>query len=181
MVKYEITGILPEGSDEKKLTTVIEEHGGKIQNKIDLGIKKFAFPIKKQTSGHYVFVQFEIEKENLAKLENDPKLKKDLIRYLIVGALRDTKELKPVEKAAIKETKTAEPEVKVPEAVKESPPAGGEKPIRQLADVVPAKAVPEAEKPPAKVKKAPTKPKAQAAAKLSPAELDKKLEELVKE
>ncbi|HEY8483737.1 MAG TPA: 30S ribosomal protein S6 [Longimicrobiales bacterium] len=48
------------------------------------GRRQLAYPIRKQTAGHYVVAQFRTDPESLPEFERVLKLDEDLLRYLIV-------------------------------------------------------------------------------------------------
>ena len=48
------------------------------------GKRKFAYPIKKQTEGNYVFEKVQIKQTALKELDANLKLSEDVLRYLFV-------------------------------------------------------------------------------------------------
>lgn len=63
---------------------LITDGGGEITAVVQWGKRQLAYPIDKQTTGHYVVAQFTVEPDRLAELERVLKLQDDLIRYLVV-------------------------------------------------------------------------------------------------
>jgi len=57
---------------------------GEVTAVVQWGKRQLAYPIDKQTTGHYVVAQFTAEPERLAELERVLKLQDDLLRYLVV-------------------------------------------------------------------------------------------------
>jgi len=57
----------------------------------NLGRKKFAYPIKKQSQGYYVSCNFRTDPAGKSGLEQKIKLNPAVLRYLIVLALRAKK------------------------------------------------------------------------------------------
>lgn len=57
---------------------------GEITAVVQWGKRQLAYPIDKQTTGHYVVAQFTAEPDRLAELERVLKLQDDLLRYLVV-------------------------------------------------------------------------------------------------
>jgi small subunit ribosomal protein S6 len=68
---------------EEKVKSWIEAAGGK-PKKIDRrGKRRLAYPIKKQTEGHYVFIQAEMPPQAGVLIERDLRLNEQILRYLI--------------------------------------------------------------------------------------------------
>jgi len=85
MKNYEITFITQEDQKEKPVKTILEGLNGKILNTSSLGQKTLAFPIKKEKSGFYTTVNFEIEPEKLTDLNKKLALEEEILRFLIVN------------------------------------------------------------------------------------------------
>lgn len=179
--KYEITFIVGEDQNATDVVTVLEANGAKINSTEEIGVKKLAYPIKKLQTGKYITVYFEVAPRDLIKIERTLKLKKSVIRYLIVKAIR--KPIKkqgegmPVNVEAKAEAKVI-PEIK--EAVVEKIEIS-ETPEVKEEEVKPVKAVKTA---PKKAESKPVKPAKTAKPKpekISKSELDKKLEQLVED
>ena len=87
-VVYIFTPQLEEGAIEQKLERyhqLLSQNGGsEITAKDDWGRRQLAYPIAKQTSGHYVIVQFTAAAEALPEFERLLKLDEELLRYLVV-------------------------------------------------------------------------------------------------
>jgi small subunit ribosomal protein S6 len=89
---YEVVYIfdpqLAEEAIEQKLERyhqlLTQNGGGEITGKDDWGRRQLAYPIKKQTSGHYVVVQLTAAAESLPEFERLLKLDEELLRYLVV-------------------------------------------------------------------------------------------------
>ena len=205
---YEITFILDEGSKSEGIEKALKDISAEVGNITDLGVKQFAYPIKKKTSGNYFAIEFKTEREKLVQLEKELKNEKDLVRYLIIKAMRkpiemprrerpegavDVKEKKPIIRSAhnMSDEENAEKEIKVEDKPAEKPvEAKVEEPIVEevKAEEAPAGTIEEKTEVPAvaiaearpEEKKPAKKPRAKAE-KVSAEELDKKLEELVKE
>ncbi len=92
MKAYEVVYIfdpqLAEEAIEQKLERyhqlLTQNGGGEITARDDWGRRQLAYPIKKQTSGHYVVVQFNAAAESLPEFERLLKLDEELLRYLVV-------------------------------------------------------------------------------------------------
>ncbi len=89
MRNYEIAYIAdPELDDEAlaeleaKVKGWIEAAGGKL-GKIDRwGKRRLAYPIKKKTDGHYVFIYADMPTEAPAIIERDFRLSEQILRFM---------------------------------------------------------------------------------------------------
>jgi len=122
---YELLYIVPAPLTEKDLPNVskrvnkiIEDLAGKIIKEENLGNKKLAYPIKQVYRGFYVLVYFEIEKESLKKLNKILELDSEILRHIIVKAIKKDspkkrlKVLKQEKETADKELDTGNKEEK---------------------------------------------------------------------
>ncbi|MFA5926256.1 MAG: 30S ribosomal protein S6 [Parcubacteria group bacterium] len=73
---------------KKDLEEVITSSGGKMSGDFtDIGKRKFAHPIKRETHGFYSFVRFSIEdKDKLPEINKRISLNEKIMRHLIVKA-----------------------------------------------------------------------------------------------
>jgi len=160
MKEYEITFITKEPFDaapsiklgtsqgkdpkEKPVKAEIEALGGKILNVSSIGQKNFTYPIKKEKSGVYTTVVFEMDPQKLLDLNKKIGLKEDILRHLIILYKAAKVEMPKMPKVPKPEkTLPKEPE-KLPEPsftkVTEGKPAKKvtpQKEIRQLAEKKP--------------------------------------------
>jgi small subunit ribosomal protein S6 len=56
----------------------------KISSTLDLGAMTLEYPIKKQSQGHFLRVNFEGQAEAMARLREALKIMEGLLRYLII-------------------------------------------------------------------------------------------------
>lgn len=91
MRDYEVVYIfdpqLTEEQIQEKLSRFhaqLTEKGGEITASDHWGRRQLAFPIRKQTSGDYVVVQFRADSEPLPEYERLLRLDEGVLRYLIV-------------------------------------------------------------------------------------------------
>ena len=92
MRDYEIVYIFRSNlsSDEieaklERYHSIITEGGmGEVTAVVMWGKRHLAYPIEKQTSGHYVIAQFTAQSNPLTELERVLKLEDDLLRHLMV-------------------------------------------------------------------------------------------------
>lgn len=91
MRKYELTYIVHPHVDAEGLSALnetvkglIENQGGTVERQDVWGLRRLAYPIKKEREGQYVFVAFALEPRGLVELERSLRLKESVLRYLIV-------------------------------------------------------------------------------------------------
>jgi len=204
---YEVTVILKEDGKISDIEKIVSENA-ESKKTSDLKVRQFAYPIGKLTSGHYFAVEFICEPQVILEIEKELKAEKSIIRYLVTKALRHGPELvkqaEPAQKAEeeqIDETAEETTPQSLTEEVIESAQESSKKEAQTKEEIVEEKPreseekqpeeKPKAKKPevvkekPAEklISKAPAKKAAKPAKaeKMSAEELDKKLEELVKE
>jgi ribosomal protein S6 len=73
---------------KKELIEILTNHGGKLSGDFtDIGKRKFAYPIKRETHGFYSFIHFTLEdKGNLPEINKRIGLMDHVTRHLIVKA-----------------------------------------------------------------------------------------------
>ena len=81
------------------------------------GKKKFAYPIDHNNHGYYNLIEFDLEKEKLAKIENTLRMSQEIVRYMTVKKRVKTEEeiqeeKKVAEKIAAKSLEQKEQEEK---------------------------------------------------------------------
>lgn len=92
MRDYELTFIVSAKMDDKDRKAVLDnvvkwvEGGkkGKVEKEEDWGVKKFAYPIEKETEGRYFCWQVKIDASVLAVLKQKMNLDENIIRYLLI-------------------------------------------------------------------------------------------------
>ena len=110
---YELTYIVSPILDEKSLNetaTAVRDFVSDLNARIkkeQLGEKrKLAYPIKKQLFGYYVTIEFDLEPEKIAELQDYLKHQNDILRSLILSL--DEAKLHPAPaKARIQKTEAA--------------------------------------------------------------------------
>lgn len=68
----------------RKYKDFLTKNGAEIVYEEDWGLRKFAYPIKKKTSGFYHLFEFKTEPEVIKKLETEFNRDEKLLRYLTV-------------------------------------------------------------------------------------------------
>lgn len=107
---------------KREIEETINARGGKISADFsDIGKRKLAYPIKKQTHAFFSFCHFTLdEKENLAELNRRLGLNEKIMRHLVVRANEVGKPIAAqlavsVQKAEIRREKTAPEKPTAPE------------------------------------------------------------------
>ncbi|MDO8513794.1 MAG: 30S ribosomal protein S6 [bacterium] len=90
MKKYELTTITLKEDEADKVASLIQELGGKIEDRKDLGNRRFAYPINKEASGIYTAFTFSLDEQKITELNKKLTGNSDIIRHLIII----TKEIK---------------------------------------------------------------------------------------
>jgi small subunit ribosomal protein S6 len=68
----------------KKYKDFLVKNGAEIVHEEDWGMRKFAYPIKKKTSGFYHLFEYKVETSVIAKLETEFNRDEKILRYLTV-------------------------------------------------------------------------------------------------
>ncbi|MEX0932234.1 MAG: 30S ribosomal protein S6 [Candidatus Saccharimonadales bacterium] len=90
MRKYEIAVLLhPDLEIDlekslKRVESIIESAGGKVEDVNSWGKRKLAYSVKKQDFAIYVFYVVSIDTKNLSQLENGLNITDEIIRHLVV-------------------------------------------------------------------------------------------------
>ena len=91
MNKYEMMFIVKSTGEEstaKKVADSIQkiakENGAKISEFKELGLKKLAYPIKKEINGYYFLMNFDAAKDSIKELDRKVRINEDVIRHLII-------------------------------------------------------------------------------------------------
>ena len=91
MRSYELVFIIHPEVDGDDLTVVVEtvkglveRGGGEVTQVEPWGLRRLAYPIRKQWEGQYVLMQFELEPRSVAELERGLGLTEQIMRHLIV-------------------------------------------------------------------------------------------------
>lgn len=118
--QYELMFIVPGSLDDtqvpdikNRVVSLITQADGTIVTDVDLGRRRLAYSIKRQTSGHYVVLQFAMPQAAISSLDKTLQLDSEILRHLLVKA--------PVRAAADIQTMLKEPERKTLVEVKSEP------------------------------------------------------------
>jgi small subunit ribosomal protein S6 len=88
---YETTFILtPELSEDAqkqaadKFVKLIRDNGGEIINIEHWGMRKLAYPIKKNNNGYYTYVEFRTDGDFISRLDQEYRYDTNVLRFLTV-------------------------------------------------------------------------------------------------
>ncbi|MBI5135617.1 30S ribosomal protein S6 [Candidatus Uhrbacteria bacterium] len=84
----------PEGTLPAKMDVVhaaIEKHGGSIINEEDYGIRRLAYPIAQQSTGHYVLFNLNLEQQAVKPLSALLNIESALLRHQILTYVKTQK------------------------------------------------------------------------------------------
>lgn len=91
MRDYELMLILKENLDEKarkeyltKLTKIIENGKGKIEEVKELGIKSLAYKIKKEVKGFYFNLFFALTPDKIKEIDQKLRIDESVLRFLLI-------------------------------------------------------------------------------------------------
>ena len=68
---------------EEKVTGLINENG-KVESVENMGKKKLAYEIKKNTEATYMLFNFEAKPESIAELERNYRIMDDILKFIVV-------------------------------------------------------------------------------------------------
>ncbi len=91
MRSYELGFILHPQVEQADVTQAVERvgqyvtaGGGEVASVDVWGRREFAYPIRKQQDGTYVFLQAQLDPQALEELERNLKLDEEILRYLLL-------------------------------------------------------------------------------------------------
>ena len=91
MNKYEMMFIVKSQGEEKDVKGVVsavekilKDNKAKISESKELGLKKLAYPIKKEINGYYQLITFDAAKEDIAEIKRKISINESVLRYLII-------------------------------------------------------------------------------------------------
>ena len=68
---------------EEKVTGLINENG-KVESVENMGKKKLAYEIKKNTEATHILFNFEAKPESIAELERNYRIMDDILKFIVV-------------------------------------------------------------------------------------------------
>lgn len=91
MNKYESVVIINPSLDEQgikdvitKFTDLINNNNGKVENVDEMGKRKLAYEIKKQSEGYYVVYTFEANPEFIKELERIYRITDSIMKFITI-------------------------------------------------------------------------------------------------
>ena len=91
MNKYESVIIINPSLDEQgikdvitKFTDLINNNNGKVENVDEMGKRKLAYEIKKQSEGYYVVYTFEANTEFIKELERIYRITDSIMKFITI-------------------------------------------------------------------------------------------------
>jgi len=125
--RYELVYLISNKFSENELEPItssvlklIKDNGGKVILEENWGKKKLAYPIKKFFNAYYYLVEFDLEAEQLEKIDRYLRLADEILRHLIVRKTVKTEdEIEQEKKIAEKIAKRQEKEVREEKNAKE--------------------------------------------------------------
>ena len=90
MNKYESVVIIGQDVTEEGIKALIARFtdlintDGKVENVQEVGRKKLAYEVKKNTEGYYVVFNFEAKPELIAELERNYRITDEVIKFIVI-------------------------------------------------------------------------------------------------
>ena len=90
MNKYETVMILTEKVEDSEREKALDrirdfiKENGNITSEENIGIRKFAYEIKKQTQGYYYVIYFEMDASLIAELERIYRITDEILKLIVV-------------------------------------------------------------------------------------------------
>lgn len=93
---YELLYIVPNKYTEEEVkgisesvNAVISKHGGEVSKTVNFGKRRLAYPVEHNHYGYYILNHFTIEANQQKELNEELRLKEDLLRHLITIAPKE--------------------------------------------------------------------------------------------
>jgi small subunit ribosomal protein S6 len=88
MKNYELACIFKNGGDyaamKEKVDGLLKEISAKVISVDDWGIKRFAYPVEKETEGYYYFVKFSAVPLSVQNIKKPLTLDAGMLRYMLL-------------------------------------------------------------------------------------------------
>lgn len=90
MNNYETIFIINPNLEEEAIKTLIEKfssiinNDGKVSEVNEWGKKKLAYPMKKNSEGYYVLINFEANPSLISELERNYRITDEVIKFIVV-------------------------------------------------------------------------------------------------
>jgi len=83
-MKYELTFLLNEEAELKKIKELVISLQGKVEKEEDWGLKTLSYKIKNNQTAHFYNYVITIDKSKLAELKKKLNFNEKLLRYLLL-------------------------------------------------------------------------------------------------
>jgi len=90
MNKYETIIILSKQVSKEERNRVLEkiknyiQENGEVTKNEDMGLKKFAYEIRKQKEGYYYLIEFMFIPDNIRELERIYRITDEILKFIVV-------------------------------------------------------------------------------------------------
>ncbi len=88
MREYEVALLLSPQQDDagsiEEVKEFITRNGGEILKEEDWGVRKLAYPVKKQEFGRYYFIRFKAHPNTAYELNHHLRLMRKFLRHMVV-------------------------------------------------------------------------------------------------
>lgn len=90
MNKYESVIIINPSLEEEGLKNLVQKFSdlintdGKVESVEEMGKRKLAYEVKKNTEGYYVLINFEANPELITELERNYRIADEVIKFIVV-------------------------------------------------------------------------------------------------
>ena len=74
---------------KEKIITVLKTFGGDVVYQEDWGKRKFAYPINKETRGHYTFLVYTGHGDVVAEVERNLRLNEFVVRFMTINLAKE--------------------------------------------------------------------------------------------
>ena len=68
----------------ERIAGLIDDHGGAVSGVYHWGLRKFAYPINKETEGFYVLLKLKMDPPDVKEFGTSMRLEREVLRYLMV-------------------------------------------------------------------------------------------------
>lgn len=91
MNQYYLTLVFKNGLEEKERKDLLDSvkkrvlgSDGKVEKEDSWGSRDLAYPIKKQTKGYYIHLEFQTSPNLVKGLDKNLKIEEDILRFLLI-------------------------------------------------------------------------------------------------
>jgi len=84
---YELAFLLKDSSSEKVVLDLLAQHKAVVTNQSQVNSIKLAYPIKKQVSAYFGYINFEADPADMKSLSETLKLNPEVLRFLVIAML----------------------------------------------------------------------------------------------